>query len=1207
MVVVICTWLLPAALLSQPSTPAPVFSNISFQHLNTSNGLSYLGVNNLCNDQKGNLWVATGNGLNMFDGKTIEKYYASEYPQLKSSNILHVTCDGNNRIWVLAAGGNVTVLDDKRQLHRVGLYDKNKFIRTRWIMNSGNGGIILFTDKGHYRFNQQQGNFKDSLSTAQFSPLPIKGFDSLQSKRFWSLFHYDDESYLFVNGDEIYKVNYKMGVVEKKLAIERANPLVKWGENQLLSFNRITRNIEQIDLVTGKISYPFKGLKDQRGKDIDNWLNFGEQIAPAKFLFTSLNSGMYIYDSVSKEIFNYAHNIADPASIAVNNTTTISVGKKGWVFVTCNPNGISYFNQNDIISNQNVFLDGKGKGYDAYIAGIATQDNNIYYIGTSDGLLQWDRKANKSVFLQYYDDKGNPLPDNEEVTTILLDKSGRIWCTTLNSGVFVINKNNQLLKHFKPTGASKSTLKVERITYLLHGPDGYIWVCGGNGISRIDPATMEVDNFKGHGISKFDSTYCSPIVFSDKDNLWIGTYNSGVFHYNFTTQHIDTFNTANGLVDNGIFDIELDANKNVYVGTRLGMNILFPDGRIKLITQKDGLLIDRAEAFLLDRHDRMWIGNDIGLACYNTKDSSVRTFDVRYGMSIFGFRVNAYFQMPNGEFAFGTPRGMQYFFPDSLFQKRISLNAIVSKIETGDIVSSITDNAVFDLAAGDNQVTFYFGSVDFSPPFRTYYEYKLEGVDKDWIRVVDQYSVRYNSLPAGKWIFKVRVSNDGKTWQDADNEVTVLIQAPYWKTWWFKTIASLASLALVWYVINFYRQKQKQKEQELETELVITYFASQINKHYNTNELLWDVAKNCISQLHFEDCVIYQLEETRNVLVQKAAYGPKNPVDFTIDAPIEIKVGEGIVGSVAKTGKAEIITNTAVDKRYIVDDKRRYSEISVPIIIDNKVVGVIDSEHHRRNFFNNRHLKILNTIATLCASQMQLVKAEEEKEKAEIELLHNKQKALESRLQSLRLQMNPHFLFNALNSVQQMILANEEMVATRYLSRFSKLLRAILVHSDKETITLKEELEILNLYIELESIRFKEAFKYKIICDDSIDVDEVKVPTLLIQPFVENAIWHGLMHKESDRELLVKFVDNGEWLQCIVEDNGVGRKKAQEIKGITMNGSKHQSKGIAVSTERLKSMKSSCGELGHINFTDLYNEDGTAAGTRIEINFPILN
>jgi len=273
---------------------------------------------------------------------------------------------------------------------------------------------------------------------------------------------------------------------------------------------------------------------------------------------------------------------------------------------------------------------------------------------------------------------------------------------------------------------------------------------------------------------------------------------------------------------------------------------------------------------------------------------------------------------------------------------------------------------------------------------------------------------------------------------------------------------------------------------------------------------------------------------------KKAAYGPKSPVDFTIHEPIEIPVGKGITGTVAVTGKAEIINNTEKDNRYIVDDDRRYSEIAVPIIIDDKVMGVIDSEHRQKHFFTEKHVIILQTIAALCANQMQKTRAEEEKQKATIELWENKQKATESRLQSLRLQMNPHFLFNALNSIQQMILANEEMVATRYLSRFSKLLRMVLLHSDKESITLREEIDILKMYIELESVRFKESFTYSIHCDESIEVEEIKIPTLLIQPFVENAIWHGLMHKENNRRLTVTFTEMQDFLQCIIEDNGVG-------------------------------------------------------------------
>jgi len=283
------------------------------------------------------------------------------------------------------------------------------------------------------------------------------------------------------------------------------------------------------------------------------------------------------------------------------------------------------------------------------------------------------------------------------------------------------------------------------------------------------------------------------------------------------------------------------------------------------------------------------------------------------------------------------------------------------------------------------------------------------------------------------------------------------------------------------------------------------------------------------------------------------------------------------------------------------------SELCVPLVHENEVLGAINTEHHQKNFFTTKHVKMLSTIAVLCATQVQRIRAEEEKQQARIEALQNKHKAAETRLQSLRLQMNPHFLFNALNSIQQMILANEEMVATKYLSKFSKLLRTILVHSDKEFVTLKEELEILHLYIELESIRFKGSFSYHIECDEAIDTDEIKLPTLLVQPFVENAIWHGLMHKEGDRLLQVKFSEFGDCLHCSIEDNGIGRERSNETKLATGQGRKHTSKGIQVSRERLEAMNKGGSCNGSLRIIDLKNENGNATGTRVEIIFPIQN
>jgi len=1190
------------------SAKAIAQKGIAFQHLNTSNGLSYIGVNNTCTDQKGNLWIATGNGLNMFNGKTVEKYYVAEYPQLQNNNIINVTCDSSNRLWVLTSGGNVTMLDEKRQLHRVALYEKNNFIRTRWIINSPSAGIILFTTSGNFLFDRNIKELpKDSLTQEQFPFLPVKGFDTLQTKGFRQIERYDNDSYFLIQEDAYYKINFRTKQVEQKYIIPHCTFLNSFTGVEILVFDRLSNEVKLVNLDNGQVNYPFRNLKDQFGNNINAWFNIAEKINPTQYLLTTLNSGIYLYDAQLNKIYSYSHNIADPSTIANNSSSTITVGKKGWVFITCNPNGISYYNTNDIVGNQNIFIDEKGKGYDGFIGGIATKDNNTYYIGTAEGVLRWKRNTNTTTFINFPGEDGQPLVKKIEIVSTLVDRYDKIWVTLTNDGILVMDKNLQLVKHITNISSNSSSLKLKSVTYLKEGPDGNIWATGGNGICKINPLTYQVDNFEHSLLAKLDSVYCTPFVFTDNDNLWVATSNAGVYHFNLATQKLDIYNTGNGLVSNGIFCINADNDKNIYIGTRLGLNILYTSGRIKTITQKDGLLIDRAEGLLLDKHNRMWIGNDIGLACYNIKDSSISVFDERYGLSIYGFRVGSYFQMSNGEFVFGTPKGLQYFYPDSLFSKKISLNALINRIETKNIISNITETETFKLSPADNQVTFYFSSVDYTEHLRTYYEYKLEGADKDWIRITDQNFVRYNGLAPAKYTFKVRISNNNKTWQYAENEVSIIIATPLYKTWWFRLLTLLFGGVIIAYVINYYRQQQIDKRSRLETELAITYFASQINSHKNTEELFWDVAKNCISRLKFEDCVIYLRDEDRNVLVQKAAYGPKNPVDFTIHEPIEIPIGAGITGAVAETGRPEIINDTTTDSRYIIDDNKRCSEIAVPIFINGKVVGVIDSENSKKNFFTEKHLVILQTIAVLCANQMQKTKAEDENQKATIELWENKQKATESRLQSLRLQMNPHFLFNALNSIQQMILANEEMVATRYLSRFSKLLRTVLVHSDKETVTLKEELEILKMYVELESVRFKDSFTYSITCDEAIETEEIKIPTLLIQPFVENAIWHGLMHKENKRFLHISFTENDDFLQCIIEDNGVGRAKASEIKSLSGQDKQHTSKGIAVSEERLRTMKSSSGKPGSIQINDLVDTEGKGIGTQIIINFPIQN
>ncbi len=171
-------------------------------------------------------------------------------------------------------------------------------------------------------------------------------------------------------------------------------------------------------------------------------------------------------------------------------------------------------------------------------------------------------------------------------------------------------------------------------------------------------------------------------------------------------------------------------------------------------------------------------------------------------------------------------------------------------------------------------------------------------------------------------------------------------------------------------------------------------------------------------------------------------------------------------------------------------------------------------------------------------------------------------------LKSLRSQMNPHFIFNALNSVNSFISSNDQKTANKYLADFSKLMRSVLENSQKDFVPLSEEIEVLRLYLKLEHFRFSNKFDYTFEVDENLVVDQYKVPPMLIQPYIENSVWHGLRYKEEKGLLDVRVAANGDSLTVTITDNGIGRKKSQELK--THNQKQNESMGLKNIESRLQ-------------------------------------
>jgi LytS/YehU family sensor histidine kinase len=214
------------------------------------------------------------------------------------------------------------------------------------------------------------------------------------------------------------------------------------------------------------------------------------------------------------------------------------------------------------------------------------------------------------------------------------------------------------------------------------------------------------------------------------------------------------------------------------------------------------------------------------------------------------------------------------------------------------------------------------------------------------------------------------------------------------------------------------------------------------------------------------------------------------------------------------------------------------------------------------------------------------------------------QQKTELEMEVLRSQMNPHFIFNSLSSINRFILQNNKTQASEYLTKFSKLMRLILENSQVPLITLESELESLKLYLDLEALRFNYRFGYKISVAPETDTSVLKVPPLIMQPYVENAIWHGLMHKEEKGQLDIEISREDEHLFVRITDDGVGRKQSASFR--SKSATLHKPMGLRITEERIAMMERSFGRESNVTINDLVLPDGRPAGTEVTLKIPAI-
>ncbi|GAB3998380.1 hypothetical protein GCM10028807_45910 [Spirosoma daeguense] len=250
-------------------------------------------------------------------------------------------------------------------------------------------------------------------------------------------------------------------------------------------------------------------------------------------------------------------------------------------------------------------------------------------------------------------------------------------------------------------------------------------------------------------------------------------------------------------------------------------------------------------------------------------------------------------------------------------------------------------------------------------------------------------------------------------------------------------------------------------------------------------------------------------------------------------------------------------------------------------------------------WFRISTLVSLLTLTGFVARWREKQRAAVQREKSEM-----RERIAASEMKALRSQMNPHFLYNSLNAIRLFILQNDSDNADKYLVKFARLMRLILDNSRLEWVTLDNELEQLTLYMELEQLRFDNLFDFSITTDSSLSLEKTAIPPMIIQPYIENAILHGMAHKQSKGCIQVCIVSKPTHLECIIDDDGIGRMQAQTFK---KPDSKHRSVGLRVTEDRLQLIGQRSGRTAGVQILDKYNDQQQATGTRVVIQLPFVN
>jgi len=998
---------------------------------------------------------------------------------------------------------------------------------------------------------------------------------------------------------------------------QEAECLYRYDGNRMVSFSHDSRNLNSLGGTNLETVYAdnsgmiWVGFGDTGNKGLDQFspatgifkhyrhipndsgsLSFGTVSVILRdhqgILWVGTHGGLDRLDEKTGKFIHYRNEQGNPRSLSSNNVRAIYEDHRGVLWIG---------------------------------TGLFWEDN------TDGGLNRFDR--NTGTFTRYLNDPKNPHSlINNKVRAIFEDSRGTFWVGTAGDGLHTMDREKgsferHLYDPAKPEELSRSKLKPgshDHITFITEDSTRAIWIgTHSAGLNRYNPVTKKITHYQsGNGfpdstcwndcisrdgvlwiatqgsgllyrVDPFNrSIYSIPTItqalsfLEDKEGyLWVGTRRSGIFkfdqHKNLIQQFKHDPSDPSSLFDNEVTCIIQTREDSILVGTGGGVRIF------NTVTQQfsrlhdDGNLKDTAyqgwSKIFQDKQGLIWFGRwGPGLVRYNPKDNSFKHFhpNAKDSSTIGTDLVNCILEDRSGSLWVAGLGGLNRLNQETgQFKHYITGHWILYLHEdSGGTLWAGTDRGLFQYNQKEDRFT------SFLDPQSEINSFAVGGIIED--------NAKNLWLTSPSSIIRLKPSTKETFMYGSRFGIS-----PNSLQQWTATYKNGNGQLFIGSSNGFYIFYPEELAVKTDLKIIITDF------FVNTLPAL--PAKGSLLQKPVDEISNLDLKYNQNnIAFNFAAIDYRDPETIKYFYMLEGFDKEWQEVKEKKENSSYYFN--LLPGKYVYRVKAFNSDGTKA---EKRITIHINPPWWQTWWFRIFAIILLAATFYLLIRwwlyrkfRLQLERTERGKQLAKLEM------------QALRSQMNPHFIFNSLNSINRFILQNNKAQASEYLTKFSRLVRMILQNSQESLITLENELETLKLYLDLEALRFEHRFDFKIAIQKDLETDVVKVPPLIIQPYVENAIWHGLMHKEEKGLLQIEVWQDNDSLFIKITDDGIGRKHATEL--ASKSATRHKSMGLKITADRIAMLHRLNADESPVTINDLVNPDGSAAGTEVIIKIPVL-